>query len=319
MRARFASFIAVVALLLLGSAQTASATFHEMMIREVYAGSAAHPGSEYVELQMWAPGQNFVGGHTIGFYGPSGALAGTATFAHDVNGDANQSTLVAATPEAEAEFGIEADAALSPGLLNPAGGAVCWESLDCVAWGGFSGSAKSPTGPPVAAGGIPDGMALRRTIEPGCATLLEPGDDRDSSAADFSAVFPAPRPNSVAPSEHACAPSGAIGGGSHPGGDATGTTGHERPLTTIRQGPGHRTRDRTPTFRFTSSLPGSTYLCRLDSGGFKGCRSPFTAHRLGLGRHTFEVEARAPDGATDRSQATYRFKIAKPRQARPPG
>ncbi len=315
MGARFASFVAVVALLLLLGAQPASATFHEMMIREVYAGSTAHPGSAYVELQMWSAGQNLVGGHAIGIYGPAGASAGTATFAHDVNGDANQSTLVAATPEAEAEFGFEADASLSPGLLDPTGGAVCWESLDCVAWGSFSGPAKSPAGPPAAAGGIPDGMALRRTIEPGCATLLEPGDDRDSSATDFSAVFPAPRPNSVAPSEHACSPPGAAGGGAHPGGSgAAGGAGQERPQTRIRQGPGHLTRDRTPSFRFTSSLPGSTYLCRLDSGGFKSCHSPFTAHRLGFGRHMFEVEARAPGGAADRSPATYRFKIAKPKR-----
>jgi hypothetical protein len=312
MRARLASLVAVVALLL--SAQPASATFHEMMVREVYAGSTAHPGSEYVELQMWSAGQNLVGGHTIGIYGPSGAPSGTATFTHDVSGDASQSTLVAATPEAEAEFGIEADAALSSALLDPAGGAVCWEALDCIAWGSFSGPAKSPVGPPAATGGIPDGMALRRTIEPGCPTLLESGDDRNSSAADFAAVFPAPRPNSVAPSEHACSPLGTTGGGAHPGGsDAVGGAGQERPQTRIRRGPGHRTRDRTPSFRFTSSLPGSTYLCRLDSGGFKSCRSPFTAHRLGFGRHKFEVEARAPGGAADRSPATYRFKISTPR------
>jgi len=313
MRAPSASLVAILALLVLG-AQPAAATFHEMMIREVYAGSAAHPGSAYVELQMWSAGQNLVGGHTIGIYGPSGTPAGTAAFTHDVSGDAGQSTLVAATPEAEAEFGIEADAALSPGLLDPAGGAVCWEALDCVAWGAFSGPAKSPVGPPAAAGGIPDGMALRRTIEPGCPTLLEPGDDRDNSATDFAAVFPAPRPNSVAPSEHACSPSGAAGGNTHPGGAATGVgSGQERPQTRIRQGPGHRTRDRTPTFRFASSIPGSTYLCRLDKGGFRSCRSPFTAHRLGFGRHTFEVKARTPGGAADRSPATYGFKIARPR------
>jgi len=39
----------------------ADATFHLMRIREVYPGSAANPGAEYVELQMYASGQNFVG------------------------------------------------------------------------------------------------------------------------------------------------------------------------------------------------------------------------------------------------------------------
>ncbi len=56
--------IGTVALALL-LAPPALATFHEMMIREVYPGSGASPNSEYVELQMWAPGQNFVGGHQI--------------------------------------------------------------------------------------------------------------------------------------------------------------------------------------------------------------------------------------------------------------
>ena len=69
MIARRYAVIAVGALaLLLLAAQPALATFHEMMIREVYPGSAAHPDSEYVELQMWAPGQNLVGGHQISAY-----------------------------------------------------------------------------------------------------------------------------------------------------------------------------------------------------------------------------------------------------------
>ncbi len=94
---------------------------------------------------------------------------------------------------------------MAPNQLDPAGGAVCWaETIDCVSWGSFSGSLTSPAGSPATPSGIPDGMALRRTISPGCATLLEPTDDRDNSAADFSPVFPSPRPNSVAPTERAC-------------------------------------------------------------------------------------------------------------------
>ncbi len=200
-----------------------------LTIREVYPGSVAHPDSEYVELQMWAPGQNLVGGHQISFYGKSGSPGGNAAFSQDVTGGVNQSTLLAATPEAESEFGLAADASMAPGLLDPAGGAVCWESLDCASWGSFSGPTPSPTGSPASPGGIPDSMALRRTIEPGCATLLERGDDRDNSAADFAAVFPGPRPNSVSPSEHACSSQAAAGGGdaypgSSPGGGAQKTT-----------------------------------------------------------------------------------------------
>lgn len=302
-------------ILLLLAAQPALATFHEMMVREVYPGSTAHPNSAYVELQMWSPRQNLVGGHQISVYDKSGSPVGTAAFAHDVTGAANQSTLVAATPEAEAEFGFTADAGLMPGLLDPAGGAACWESLDCASWGSFSGSKiPSPTGSPASPDGIPDGMALRRTIEPGCATLLEPGDDRDNSAADFAAVFPSPRPNSVSPSEQACASQVAAGGNASPGGGSTGAAG-TRPQTRIRKGPGHLIRDRTPTFRFASSAAGSTYLCKLDAGSFRRCHSPFTAPRLSLGHHVFKVKARA-SGSADLSPASYSFTLLKPPHAR---
>jgi hypothetical protein len=199
-RLAIATSAAIAALLLW--APPAPATFHLMSIREVYPGSAAAPAAEYVELQMWAEGQNLVAGHLLRTYDATGSVTGTNSFPADVPRGSNQSTMVLATPEAEAQFGFLADTAITPsGQLDPGGGAVCWEQIDCVAWGNFSGSLPSPAGSPAAPAGIPDGMALRRTIAPGCATLLEPGDDRDSSATDFVPAFPAPRPNAVAPSE----------------------------------------------------------------------------------------------------------------------
>jgi hypothetical protein len=291
------------AVLALG-APAASATFHLMLIREVYPGSVANPGAEYVELQMWAEGQNHVGGHVLRTYDAAGTPTGSETFPADVSGGANQSTLVLATPEAEAEFGFAADAPIAPsGRLDPSGGAVCWETIDCVSWGGFSGSLPSPAGTPAAAAGIPDGMALRRTIEPGCPTLLEPGDDRDNSAADFLAAFPGPRPNSVAPSERACSSSG---------GPATGPAGEGRrsaPETTLRGRPRKRSHDRTPTFRFAADEPGVAFECRIDGRRFRPCRSPFTARHLGPGRHVFRVRARDDLGQADPSPASYGFRL----------
>lgn len=298
-------------------ASSASATFHEMMIREIYPGSSSKPDSEYVELQMWAAGQNFVEGHSILLYDATGKSAGSATFAGEVSRGVNQSTLLAATPVAISEFGVAADVELPAGTLDPAGGAACWESFDCVAWGSFTGPAGFPAGQPAAPAGIPDGMALRRTIVPGCATLLEPGDDRDNSAIDFSSAFPAPRPNSVAPAEHGCTPQdGGAGNGGEEGGSGAAMRRH--PQTRISRQPGRRIRDRTPTFGFASSIAGSAYLCRLDRRSFKRCHSPFTAHRLGLGRHVFKVKARAPDGAFDLSPAAYHFEVVKSKRARRP-
>jgi hypothetical protein len=286
------------------AAPSAWATFHEMSIREVYAGSVASPQSQYVELQMWSPGQNEVGGRSLKTYGATGGATGTNPFSGKVPGGANQSTILLATPAAESEFGVVADAPMTPGQLSPAGGAACWaETIDCVSWGNFSGSLPGPAGSPAGPTGIPDGMALRRTISAGCATLLEPTDDRDNSAADFTAVFPNPRPNSVAPSERACASeAGGTGGSGNQGGRGA-------PQTTLRRKPPHKTSDRTPTFRFAADEAGSTFQCKLDSRPFKTCRSPFTAKRLSLGRHTFKVRARDDSGRLDPSAATYRFKV----------
>jgi hypothetical protein len=301
--ATLASMLAVV--VLTWGAAPARATFHEMSIREVYPGSIAQPDAEYVELQMWAPGQNLVGGHSLKTYNASGGLLNTTTFANDVAGDASQSTILLATPAAESAFGVVPDAAMAPNQLDPSGGAACWaETIDCVSWGSFIGSLTSPAGSPATPSGIPDGMALRRTISPGCATLLEPTDDRDNSAADFSPVFPDPRPNSVPPAERACGPAGQQG----PGGPSSqGESG--APQTTLNRKPPRKGRDRTPTFRFLADESGSTFQCRLDSKPFKACRSPFTTTKLSLGRHTFKVRARDDSGRLDPSPATYSFKL----------
>jgi len=285
-------------------APTAPASFHLVQIREVYAGSGASPFSEYVELQMWAGGQGFVKGHVVRTYDASGSVTGTDTFPGDVANGSNQSTIVLATSEAEAELGFAADLGMSPsvlptGRLDPSGGEVCWEALDCASWGNFAGSLPSPAGPPAAA--IPDGMALRRSIAAGCPTFLEGNDDQDNSAADFSLTFPAPRPNSVAPSERPCAGPG--------GGPAGSPSGHRAPQTSFRRKPPKRSRDRTPTFRFGANEAGAKFECRVDKRPFRPCKSPYTAKPLSPGGHVFKVRARGDSGLADPSPAVYAFKV----------
>ncbi len=282
------------------AAPVASATYHLMSVREVYPGTAAEPAAEYVELQMWAPGQNLVAGpgKVLHLYGPGGEETGQAIFPADATGAANQSTLVLATPQAEARFQLHADAELPPaGSLDPAGGKVCWVNLDCVSWGGFSGSSAvpSPSGAPEAPAGIPDGTAIRRTIEPGCPTLLEPGDDRNDSARDFFLAAPNPRPNAVAPTEVPC-------------GEPTREL-PPPPNTSLRRRPRRRARDRTPTFAFASSQPDSHFECSLDRSRFRRCRSPFTTRPLRRGRHRFAVRAVGRDTGPDRSPAAFAFLV----------
>lgn len=294
----------------------AAASFHLMQIREVYPGSVVSTEAEYVELQMWASGQNLVAGHVVRSYDAAGNVTGTSSFAHDAAGGANQSTLLLATPQAEAQFGVAADASIAAGSLSPTGGAVCWEALDCVAWGSFGGALPSPAGTPAAPGGIPDGMALRRSIAGGCATSLDPADDNDNSAADFTVVFPSPRPNSVPPAEHACG-TGVTGGGPVGGGGIGGSEGPTggaagRIDTLLLRKPPHRTRDHTPSFRFVADEPGAGFECKLDRKRYRRCRSPFTTKPLAAGSHRFLVRARA-DKEVDPTPATWRFRVLRPR------
>jgi len=301
----FAATLAAAAFALGLLAGPAQATFHLIQVREVYPGSAANPDAEYVELQMWRGSQNFVGGHFVRSYNAGGGVVATSPFPANVPNGANQSTLVLATPAAAEQLGIVADAPLAPaGQLSPAGGAVCWEEIDCVSWGSFAGGLPSPAGSPVAPGGIPDGMAIRRSLARGCPTLLDSADDSDDSVADFEITTPSPRPNSVPPSETAC-PSTGQGGSGEPG------RGEDRPQTSLRRKPPKRTSDRTPTFRFGSNAADAKFECRLDRKPYRRCRSPFTTKPLALGSHLFRVRA-VDHGLIDPTPASYRFRVVQP-------
>lgn len=62
------------------------------------------------------------------------------------------------------------------------------------------------------------------------------------------------------------------------------------PQTVLNTGPISPTRDRTPTFTF-SSEPGATYSCRIDAAPAVGCTSPFTTPSLTDGTHTLKIAA----------------------------
>lgn len=251
---------------LLAPASPALGAFHLIKVREVYPGSTANPSSEFVELQMYADGQNLVTGHAVELYSQGGAETMSAVFLGPVASGGNQRSVLVATAAAETQFGVDADLLLPGSAIDPGGGAACWNDdpltnagIDCVSWGGFSGFGQlpsvpspyvppytlpdvdpypdpgpspdpypyaaqraSPTGTPAAS--IPNGSSLHRSIAAGCASWLEPGDDTDSSLADFSASAPSPRNNAAAPAEAPCAvAAGGNGGGGGSGGP--GATG----------------------------------------------------------------------------------------------
>ncbi|WP_157545194.1 hypothetical protein [Nocardioides halotolerans] len=70
------------------------------------------------------------------------------------------------------------------------------------------------------------------------------------------------------------------------------------------------------TIRFTSSIAGSTFQCRLDGHKkWKRCSSPFK-RTLGIGKHRLQVRAVSPQGVPDRRPATARFTITKAKRHR---
>ncbi len=81
------------------------------------------------------------------------------------------------------------------------------------------------------------------------------------------------------------------------------------PNTTIDSGPSGTTNDQTPSFAFSATKPGSSFACRIDSGPYAPCRSPYTASRLADGPHTFSVRATDASGNVDPTPASRRFKV----------
>ncbi|GAB3385615.1 FG-GAP-like repeat-containing protein [Lysobacter fragariae] len=174
----------------------AHATFHLMKVVEVFAGTPAAPAAQYVVLQMYAGGQNFVGGHPVTVYNGAGTVVGEFTFSSNVSNGANQAKILIATPQAVTFFGLNADLIMSAALIS-AGGKVCFDTIDCVAWGGYSGDQTGVGVPFNFSGGglLPGKAAIRRIDLVGSPTTLDSGDDTNNCVNDFVSGLPAPRNN----------------------------------------------------------------------------------------------------------------------------
>ena len=270
-------------------APAAQATFHLMKIREVYPGSTAHPDSGYVELQMYAAGQSFLEGHALSVYNAAGTATGTFTFPSDVANAANQQTILIGDSGVQSTFGVAPDLIVSGIGIAAAGGAACWAgSIDCVSWGSFSGVTPSPSGSPADPLGIPDDKALRRTIEPGCPTLLQEGDDSNDSATDFSDATANPRNDSSPIVEAPC-------------------TG---PTTTIDSEPANPTKSTSALFAYHSAPAGASFECKLDAGAFEPCSADGKEYAgpLTEGSHTFQVRGKGA-GEVLGAAASYTWRI----------
>jgi CSLREA domain-containing protein len=80
------------------------------------------------------------------------------------------------------------------------------------------------------------------------------------------------------------------------------------PDTKIVKGPPKKTSKTTVSFKFESTLRGSTFECKLDRGAFKKCRSPKTYRKLKPGKHVFKVRA-VKGGKVDPTPAKRKFTV----------
>jgi hypothetical protein len=267
-------------------APAAQADHHSVSITEVFPGTTASPTAEFVELTMYSGDQNnFAPAASLTFYNASGGTVSNLDLADVPNGQ-SQRTLLAGSAATETVFTVSVDTEYSGNSISNAGGGVCLVSdtfpspIDCVAWGTAT---VVGAGAPEAA--IPDGSSIRRDISRGCNTLLEAGDDTDSSLTDFAPAFPAPQPNSDVGINSTC------------------------PNTTITKKPKAKTRDRTPKFKFSG---GDGFLCSLDGSKAAACDSgAFAPGRISKGKHKFQVRATQLDGSVDGTPAKYSWKIVK--------
>jgi len=276
------------------AAPAANANFHLTKISEVFSDNSAGAG-DYIELQMYSPGQNSVAGHYIGIYN-AGAPFGSSPYlipANVPNGDNQRTILIGNT----GTTGLSPDFVISNFEIPNSGSACFLQSImpdvgiDCVSFGESFPGAPSPTGTPT--GNIPIGQSLVRSIAPNCSTLLEDADDTNNSSTDFFFASPSPRNNATPPTETAC-------GGGNPGGG---------PDTKIDKGPKKKTKKKKATFKFSSTTPGATFECSVDGKAFASCASPFKV-KVKKGKHEFEVRA-VLAGVTDGSPAEQNWKVKK--------
>jgi hypothetical protein len=218
--------LSATALAMLLGAASASATFHLMKVREISPGVNGEDNS-YVEVQMYAPLQQFLssGAKVVVCNDICSILPKELTgFSNVSNGNSQDTVLFGDSGVPSASKDFNADLNLD---AIEAGGAVCYVSepgyTDCVSWGDFNANSTLTTNydasanPGSPAPALSSGMALRRSIAAGCPTLLEPTDDTNNSAADFSLTPRDPRPNSVPPTEMPCGATGPTGYPTQPG------------------------------------------------------------------------------------------------------
>jgi hypothetical protein len=85
-----------------------------------------------------------------------------------------------------------------------------------------------------------------------------------------------------------------------------------RPQSRIHHLPAETTKRRLK-IRFSSTVVGSSFRCKLDKAKWRGCRSPYKTPQLSLGKHVFKLKAIGPTGLADKTPAVKKFEVVVPK------
>ena len=205
------------------------------------------------------------------------------------------------------------------GTFQDAGGDL---RADNVAF--FDGTAWHPLGSDGAGNGpwVGEGLALaivdRQLYAAGNFTSAG-GDPQAHSVASFALtqVIAYPTPTVTAGPTAVATPTVTAGPGPVPTPTVTPSpvVDSKAPATSLRAAKISRSRPRA-TFRFRSSEPGSSFVCKLDRKRYKPCTSPKTYRKLAPGKHVFRVKARDRAGNVDATPTVRPFKISRARATR---
>ena len=275
---------------MLALAPTARASFHEILIREVYPGSLAQPDSDYVVLQMYVGGQQFVQGHTLTTYGPGGAQSGAFTFPGNLPNGASQQTILVGDNGVEAALGVKADLESASFALDPTGGAVCWAGFVRLR---SLGRLRRLHAIRLRLAGEP----ARHSQRHGAAT-----DDRaglpDPAAGGRRQRTTAPMTSSTRRHSRATTPAPIV---------EQACTG---PTTTIDTKPANPTKSTSASFTYHASQVGASFECKLDAAAFAGCETTGVDYPgpLADGQHTFQVRGKSEAGFLG-ATASYAWRV----------
>jgi hypothetical protein len=247
---------------------------------------------------MYDEDENFVGGRAVTLHNATGGTIGTFTFPSDLPGSSiDQQTILVGDDGVEAAFGVKPDM-INPAFNVPAsGGAACWEGLDCVSWGNFSGSTSPSSGVPVDAPGIPDGSSIERRISRGtCANRLDEKDDTNDSDTDFFDAAPSPQSYATVPTPPAC------------------TAPAPTPVVTLDGKPASVTTTTSADFAFHGTPAATSFECRLDLGAYVACNSGAIAYAgpLSEGLHTFRSRGSNANGTGTSTAYTWKVDLTAP-------